>query len=239
MSSLWGALGGLGDWAKEYGDQISKSALAEKMEKGREDRAQARYLKKHDHYTVQENEDGTFTAVSRNGNGDALREMPADAATVAQIRASNASTKASEGTERRAEALHGGNVKKQNIELEHLPKKYNLDLRIGEQGIAASMNAMKNDNERLRLARNADGRASRAERTQGNSNGGVSLQDTVDQFTEWLLKFGATEGTGLVSEDGKSLTEEGKKARQMALATATDSSMDPRDVIRQRYQIKY
>ena len=239
MSSLWGALGGLGDWAQQYGTQMSKAALAEKLEKAREDRAEAREAKRYNRTEIRANEDGSYTAVDYNSFNGVLGERPANAKDIAAINASNASTKASEGTERRAEALHDGNVKKQNIELEHLPKKYNLDLRIGEQGIAASMNAMKNDNERTRLARNADGRASRAERTQGNSNGGVSLQDTVDKFTEWLLKFGATEGTDLVSEDGKSLTEEGKKARQMALATATDSSMDPRDVIRQRYQIKY
>lgn len=44
MSSIWGGLAGLGDWAVQYGTNMSKSALADKLEQQREARAEARQI---------------------------------------------------------------------------------------------------------------------------------------------------------------------------------------------------
>ena len=69
MSSLWGALGGLGDWAQQYGTQMSKAALADKLEKAREARAEEREDKKVYESRLVEDGNGGWREVLYNSKG--------------------------------------------------------------------------------------------------------------------------------------------------------------------------
>lgn len=84
MSSLWGALGAVGDVAVDIGMNMSKSALADKLEKQREERADERQKARESRQEVRDDaivsgyeffdRDGVLMKRSLNRKGQALDE---------------------------------------------------------------------------------------------------------------------------------------------------------------------
>lgn len=218
MSSLWGALGGLGDWAQGYGDQISKSALAEKLEKAREDRAEAREAKRYNRTEIRANGDGSYTAVDYNSFNGVLGERPANAKDIAAINASNASTKASEGTERRAQDRHPAQMTGDTLSNEgkKLDNDYNTKYRpkLAESTLASQA-------ESRRASRESSARAERASKDKASASEDTSTEeDTIAKLAKWAKDNPALTVPGILTEDGKALTPEGQRAARDAVDMA-------------------
>lgn len=148
----WGAMIGLGSGLQQVGGMLmenNKQKLADKLEKDKEARAEARADKVYardqasfDHTAVEQNPEGVWMQVDYAKSGDKLDSRLAPANVIAEMNTKQQADKVS-----LENAILSG--KKTQAELDYLPEKQDLDRRDTEsqiayrktQGLASTMRA--------------------------------------------------------------------------------------------------
>lgn len=238
MSSLWGALGGLGDWAQQYGTHMSKSALADKLEQARESRAEAREDKKV--YETRLVEDGNggwrenlynskgFEIGSRQAAADKVQSMMAN-----KIKAEREGTEWGWKVEDRPKDVAKEEAALQSVLLGNIGKQQDNDYNAKYRPKLAE-STLASQAESRRASRESSARAERAARDKASASEENSTEeDTIAKLAKWAKDNPALTVPGILTEDGKALTPEGQRAARDAVDMARQLKITLQDAFMQ------
>ena len=225
MSSLWGGLGGLGDWAQQYGTHVSKSALADKLEQARESRAEAREDKRvHESRLVEDGKGGWrenlynskgFEIGSRQAAADKVQSMM-DAKTKAEREGKEWDWK----VEDRPRDIENQKAVLKSILLGNTGKQQDNDYNAKYRPKLAE-STLASQTESRRASRESSARAERASKDKASASEDTSTEeDTIAKLAKWAKDNPALTVPGILTEDGKALTPEGQRAARDAVDMA-------------------